>query len=85
LGAVFASAAYTIQAGVLLALGWRSGSAFLRWLGLGLFGLTVLKFLVVDLQNADVFWRFLTAIAVGAVLLVVSYLYQRRARERARG
>jgi uncharacterized membrane protein len=83
LGAVFTSAAATIQAGVLLALGWRSGSAFLRWMGLGLFGFTVLKFLLFDLQQADVFWRFLTAIAVGAVLLGVSYLYQRRARGRA--
>ena len=85
LGAVFTSAAATIQAGVLLTIGWLRDSPFLRWMGLGLFGFTVLKFLLFDLQQADTFWRFLTAIAVGAVLLVVSYLYQRRARERAEG
>jgi uncharacterized membrane protein len=81
-GAVLTSAAWTVQAILLLALGWRESSPFMRWLGLGLFGITVVKFLLVDLQQVDVFWRFLTAIAVGAVLLAVSYLYQRRVRER---
>jgi uncharacterized membrane protein len=52
----------------------------MRWAGLGLAGITVLKFLVVDLQAVDVFWRFLTAIVVGAALLGISYAYQRRAR-----
>lgn len=83
LAAVFTSAAWTIQAGALLAIGWRIASAFARWLGLSLLALTVLKFLFFDLQLVDVFWRFLTAIAVGVVLLLVSYFYQRRNRAEA--
>ena len=59
-------------------------SAFLRWSGLALTGITVLKFLLLDLQAVDVFWRFLTAIVVGVALLGVSYAYQRRSRA-ARG
>jgi uncharacterized membrane protein len=65
---------------ILLALGWARESAFLRWSGLALFGLTVLKFVLFDLQTVDVFWRFLSAIAVGSCLLAVSYAYQRRQR-----
>ena len=80
IGAVLCSGAWTVQAAILLALGWARSSAFLRWMGLSLFGLTVVKFLTVDLQQVEVFWRFLTAIVVGAVLLAVSYLYQRRRR-----
>lgn len=80
LAAVFTSAAWTLQAIVLFALGWVRGSAFLRWSGLALFGLTVLKFLVVDLDRVDAFWRFVSALGIGAALLVVSFLYQRRAR-----
>jgi uncharacterized membrane protein len=80
LSAVFTSAAWTLQAGALLAIGWRIGSAFARWMGLSLLALTVLKFLSFDLQMVDVFWRFLTAIVVGVVLLAVSYAYQRRNR-----
>ena len=80
LAAVFTSAAWTLQAVVLFALGWLRGSAFLRWSGLVLFGLTVLKFLLVDLDRVDAFWRFVSALGIGAALLVVSFLYQRKAR-----
>ena len=80
LAAPFMSAGWLLQALVLFVLGWTRRSAFLRWVGLALTGITVLKFLVVDLQTVDVFWRFLTAIVVGAALLGISYAYQRRAR-----
>ena len=80
LAAPFTSAGWLLQALVLLVLGWTRRSAFLRWAGLALTGITVLKFLVADLQTVDVFWRFLTAIVVGAALLGISYAYQRRAR-----
>src|SRR5205823_5335368 len=56
------SAAWLVQAVALMRVGWASGSAFLRWMGLGLFGVTVVKFIAVDLQTVDAFWRFLTAI-----------------------
>lgn len=68
----------------LLVVGWMRRSAFLRWSGLGLTGITVLKFLVADLQTVDVFWRFLTAIVVGAALLGISDAYQRRTRNAKR-
>ncbi|MGE5176994.1 MAG: DUF2339 domain-containing protein [Hyphomicrobiales bacterium] len=83
LAAVLLSAGWVAQAGALFALGWARRSSFLRWLGMGLVGLTLLKFLLFDLQRVDVFWRFVVALGVGAVLLLVSFLYQRRMRDRA--
>ena len=83
LAAVFTSAAWTLQAVTLFALGWIRNSAFLRWSGLALFGLTVMKFLLVDLDRVDTFWRFVSALGIGVALLVVSFLYQRRARRSA--
>jgi hypothetical protein len=83
LTSVLMSLAWLVQATILLTLGWRGADPFLRWLGLGLFGFTVAKFLLFDLAAVDVFWRFLIAILVGAALLGVSYLYQRRARRAA--
>lgn len=85
LAAAFTSVGWLAQAIVLLVLGWVRDSSFLRWTGLVLFGLTVLKFLAYDLQTVDVFWRFLTAIVVGAALLAVSYAYQRRNRAASAG
>jgi uncharacterized membrane protein len=83
LAAIFTSAAWTLQAIVLFGIGWIRNSAFLRWSGLVLFGLTVLKFLAVDLDRVDAFWRFAGAVGIGAALLVVSFLYQRRSRRQA--
>jgi hypothetical protein len=80
LAASLTSAGWLLQAVTLLVLGWTRPSPFMRWFALGLAGITVLKFLVVDLQTVDIFWRFLTAIVVGAALLGISYGYQRRAR-----
>jgi len=42
------------------------------------FGVRVLRFHAWDLQNTHDFWRLVTAIAVGAEMLVTSYTYQRR-------
>ena len=75
--AVITSAAWVVQAVLLFLVGWRRASPFLRWLGLGLFGLTLAKLALFDLASVDVFWRFLIAIGFGAVLLAISYVYQR--------
>ena len=83
LAAVLMSAAWVVQAGVLLALGWTRRSPFLRWVGLSLVGFTIVKFVAVDLQRVDIFWRFVIALGVGAVLLLVSFVYQRMARRQA--
>jgi uncharacterized membrane protein len=80
LAAGITSAAWVLQAGALLAVGWARGSAFLRWTGLGLVGLTLLKVALFDLQRVDIFWRFVIALGVGTVLLVFSFVYQRRSR-----
>jgi uncharacterized membrane protein len=83
IGAALASAAWTAQAIVVFTLGWFRGSPYLRWLGIATLGLTILKFLLLDLARVDTFWRFLTAIAVGCVLLALSYVYQRARRSAA--
>jgi uncharacterized membrane protein len=85
LRATLVSAAWVLEAIALLIAGWLRGSAFLRWCALGLLGFTLIKFLLVDLRTVDVFWRFLTAIVVGAAMLGISYVYQARARAHAGG
>ena len=83
LAATFTSGGWLLEAVGLLIAGWLGRSAFLRWSGLALLGMTVLKFIAFDLRTVDVFWRFLTAIAVGAAMLALSYAYQRKLRTNA--
>jgi len=80
LAAIFTSAGWTLQAIALFTIGWIRNSAYLRWSGLVLFGLTVVKFMPVDLDRVDAFWRFVGAVGIGGALLVVSFLYQRKGR-----
>src|SRR5262249_19840016 len=60
---------WTLYASLLVALGVRIKSAFLRWQGLALFGLTTLKVFFMDLSDLSGFYRILSAIALGIVLL----------------
>jgi uncharacterized membrane protein len=83
LAPVLTSAGWSLQAMALFALGWIRDSAFLRWCGFVLFGMTILKFLLIDLDKVDAFWRFASAVGIGVALLAISFLYQRRARRPA--
>jgi hypothetical protein len=78
LAAIFSTVGWLAQAIAVFALGWLRRSPFLRWMALALLGVTLLKFVLVDLAHADPFWRFLTALVAGAAMLALSFVYQRR-------
>ena len=48
-----------------------------RHLGLGLLGVTLLKFLVIDLSRAATIWRVLSTLGVGLLMVATSMLYVR--------
>src|SRR5204863_6368846 len=49
LGGILASVGWLAQAVAVFAFGWARRSAFLRWMALALLGLTLVKFVLVDL------------------------------------
>ncbi|MEA2735071.1 MAG: hypothetical protein QOE14_1522, partial [Humisphaera sp.] len=55
--------------------GFKFRTAGVRYFGLGLFALTLLKIGVVDLQNAETGYRILSFMGLGALLLITSVLY----------
>jgi uncharacterized membrane protein len=74
---------WTAYAAGLLFWGVQNKSALLRWQSLVLFGLAVAKVFVFDLSFLERAYRILSFFVLGAVLLAVSFLYQRKlARER---
>ena len=78
------SLVWTAYASALIALGVRRESALLRWQALVLFGLVVVKVFLYDSSYLERFYRIISFFILGLVLLVVSFLYQRKvARERS--
>jgi uncharacterized membrane protein len=69
---------WTAYASALIALGIRRESALLRWQALVLFGLVVIKVFVYDSSYLERFYRIVSFFILGLVLLVVSFLYQRK-------
>jgi len=64
----------------LIALGFNRRSAVLRYLALGLLGITVVKVFAVDLLALDGIYRIIGFIVLGLVLLAASFLYHRSRR-----
>jgi uncharacterized membrane protein len=66
--------------------GTRLRTAALRWQGLALLGVTTLKVFFADLGYLSGLYRVSSSIALGVVLIALSFLYQRKlaARHSAR-
>ena len=64
----------------LVGLGFNRGSAVLRYLGLGLLGITVGKLFTIDLVALDGVYRIAGFTVLGLVLLAASFLYHRASR-----
>jgi uncharacterized membrane protein len=71
------SAVWMIYGAVLMFLGFRGQSPLLRWQAIVLLGITVVKVFLFDTSHLDLGFRILSFIALGAILLAISFLYQR--------
>jgi len=75
---------WTAYASALIGFGIQRKSPLLRWQALSLFGLVVIKVFIYDSSYLERFYRIVSFFILGLVLLVVSFLYQRKvARERS--
>ena len=74
------SALWLLWAAALVAAGIRRDAPALRWQGLALLLVVVAKTFLIDLSFLDQGYRILSFLIVGALLVAVSFLYQRRRR-----
>jgi len=88
------SALWMAYGAMLMVMGFLRRSAFIRWQALILIAATTVKVFVYDLSELDKAYRILSFIALGVLLLVISFAYQRdwlqlsaksRAQEKAEG
>jgi len=71
------SAVWMIYSSLLLLIGFWKHSSFVRWQGIILLGLTIGKVFFSDIHMLERFYRIAAFLALGLILLVVSYFYQR--------
>ena len=72
------SALWMVYGAGLMIAGFRRASPLLRWLALILLGLTVGKVFFYDLSALERTYRILSFIALGILLLAISFAYQRK-------
>jgi uncharacterized membrane protein len=71
------SAIWLIYGAVLMALGFWKRSPFARWQALILIAFTTVKVFLYDVSQLGGGYRIVSFIALGAVLLAISFVYQR--------
>jgi uncharacterized membrane protein len=69
---------WTTYASALIAFGIHRKSLLLRWQALSLFGFVVIKVFIYDSSFLERFYRIVSFFILGLVLLMVSFLYQRK-------
>ena len=72
------SALWMVYGAALMIAGFRWASPLLRWLALILLGLTIGKVFFYDLSALERTYRILAFIALGILLLAISFAYQRK-------
>ena len=68
---------WTLFATITLLVGFRLHRARLRWLAMGLFGITVLKLFILDMSNVQQIYRIIAFFILAVVLGLVARAYQR--------
>ena len=71
------SAFFMAFGAILLALGFSRHSAFLRWQALVLLAASIAKVFLIDVSQLSQGYRILSFLGLGALLLAVSFVYQR--------
>jgi hypothetical protein len=71
------SAVWMVYGSGLMLVGFWKRSAFLRWQAIVLLAMTVLKVFLVDISTLERGYRIAAFIVLGAILLAVSFFYQR--------
>jgi uncharacterized membrane protein len=71
------SAIWLVYGAALMTIGFRKRSAFVRWQSLILIAFTICKVFLYDVSQLGGSYRIVSFIALGAVLLGISFIYQR--------
>ena len=82
LGQMAVSIVWSIYAAVLMSIGFIRRAAAIRWAALLLFGLTVIKVMMIDLTVLRQLYRIIAFLVLGLLLLLVAWGYHKAAHSK---
>jgi uncharacterized membrane protein len=82
LGQMALSVLWSFYAAVLAAIGFVRRSAAVRWAALGLFGMTVVKVMLIDIAQLKQLYRIVAFLVLGVLLLIVAWGYHKAFRSK---
>ncbi len=77
LGQMALSVLWSVYAGALAAVGFLRRSASVRWASLALFGLTIIKVMLIDIAQLQQLYRIIAFLVLGMLLLLVARGYHK--------
>jgi uncharacterized membrane protein len=77
LGQMALSVLWSVYAGALAAVGFIRRSAAVRWASLALFGVTIIKVMLVDIAQLQQLYRIIAFLVLGVLLLLVAWGYHK--------
>jgi len=81
---VLLSVVWSVESVILIVVGFLRKSSSLRTTGVVLFGISVMKILVIDLSNLEMIYRIVVTLIVGIIALGASFAYVKN-KERIQG
>jgi uncharacterized membrane protein len=77
LGQMALSVLWSVYAAVLITIGFLRRAAAIRWAALGLFAITVIKVMMVDIAVLQQLYRIIAFFVLGLLLLLVAWGYHK--------
>lgn len=72
------SVCWILYSGIITAIGIFKNKEFLKLSGIGLCILSILRIFIYDLANVDILYKFIAFLTLGAILMILSYIYNKR-------
>lgn len=72
------SICWILYSGTITAIGIYKNKEFLKLSGIGLCILSILRIFIYDNANVDILYKFIAFLTLGAILMILSYIYNKR-------
>src|SRR6185295_6117946 len=72
------SAIWMSYGALLMVVGFRRRSSYIRWLALALLAITIAKVFLYDINELQRVYRIVAFIGLGVLLLTISFAYQKK-------